>query len=92
MSFPKYARLENPPYSKREVQFKEGRVIPAIARRSELEGNSLASAASFESRVDQWSEASQRNAVDDEYDLTEMDEDHSPMFDDGLTGWREPRG
>jgi hypothetical protein len=92
LSFPIYARLENPPLSEREIQFKQGQAIPAIAKRSELESDSLAGSAAFESRVDQWSEASQRNATDDEYDLAEMDEDHSPMFDDGLEGWREPRG
>jgi hypothetical protein len=58
LSFPKYARLENPPHSKRETQFKQGREITAIAKRSELESDSLAGSAAFESRVDQWSEAS----------------------------------
>lgn len=92
LSFPKYARLENPPHSKREIQFKQGLAIPAVVRGPELENDSLAGSAAFESRVGQWSEASQRNALDDEYDLTEMDEDHSPIFNDGLEGWREPRG
>ncbi|HJZ82340.1 MAG TPA: type IV secretory system conjugative DNA transfer family protein [Pyrinomonadaceae bacterium] len=92
LSFPKYARLEEPLLSKREIQFNRCQANPAIAMRSEAENDSLASSITLESRVDQWSEASQRNAVDDEYDLADMDEDHSPMFDDGLEGWREKRG
>ena len=88
LGFPKYARLEKPPLSRREITFQRGQESSVITMKLEAECDSLA----LESKVDQWSEASQRNAVDDEYDLAEMDEDHSPMFDDGLEGWREERG
>ena len=84
LSFPKFARIEKPPLSKREIAFKRGPAGALITPKPEAERDSL----TLESCVDRWSEASQRNAVDETYDLTEMDEDHSPLFDDGLEGWR----
>jgi len=98
LSFPRYARLVNPPVSKREIKFKQVTTGASGWVRSGVESDSLdisivtqttESATPPESNVAQWSQASESNAIEAEYNLSEMDEDGSPLFDDGFRGWRE---
>ncbi len=94
LTFPKFARLEKPPVSSREIKFKQVMAEVAVVLRSDAENDSLASSIVVqttessmppESNVDQWSQASESNAAEAEYDLAEMDEYQSPLFDDGGT-------
>jgi hypothetical protein len=98
LTYPKFARLENQPCSSRETKFSQTITNKTEAPASDAENDSLTNsiadriteiAALPESNVDQWSQASKSNAPEFEYDLTEIDEDYSPLFDDGLHGWRE---
>ena len=99
LTYPKFARLDNPPPSSRETRFRQAITNTTEARGSDVENDSLSIsiageitkfATPPESRVDQWSQASKSNATEFEYDLAVIDEDHSPLLDDGLHGWREP--
>jgi type IV secretory pathway TraG/TraD family ATPase VirD4 len=99
LTYPKFARLESPPLSSRETRFRQTlrnkTATPTLDAGNDSLSNSIASQISEpatlpESNVDQWSEASKSNTADFEYDLAEIDEDHSPLFDDGFSGWKEP--
>ncbi len=101
LTYPKYARLENPPVSSREISFMRGIVDTAEVTAANAENDSLSNSIAGqltefstpqESNVEQWSQASKSNAADTEYDLTEIDEDHSPLFDDGFHGWQRQGG
>jgi type IV secretory pathway TraG/TraD family ATPase VirD4 len=99
LTYPKFAKLENPPASARETRFRQAIRNKTEEPRPTMENESLSNsitsqisepATPLESNVDQWSEASKSNAAEFEYDLAEIDEDHSPLFDDGFSGWKEP--
>jgi type IV secretion system protein VirD4 len=99
LTYPKFARLEDPPLSSRETRFGQAIKNKTEAKGTAVENESLsnsitgqitAPSAPLESKANQWSEASKSNAAEFEYDLAEIDEDHSPLFDDSFSGWKEP--
>jgi type IV secretory pathway TraG/TraD family ATPase VirD4 len=99
LTYPKFARLENPPLSRRETRFRRAIKNKTEAKGAVVENESLSNSiagqisplvAPSESNVDQWSGASKSNVAEFEYDIAEIDEDHSPLFDDGFNGWKEP--
>ncbi|MGH9765996.1 MAG: type IV secretory system conjugative DNA transfer family protein [Blastocatellia bacterium] len=97
LTYPKFARLENPPPSSRETKFRQAMTNKPEAKGPDAENGSLSNSIAGqisesgpppESSVNQWSQASKSNATEFEYDPTEIDEDYSPLFDDSFHGWR----
>jgi type IV secretory pathway TraG/TraD family ATPase VirD4 len=98
LTYPKYVRHENSPLAPREVKFRQTISDTSDTGRekagTDLLSNSIVGqieerSISPESNVDRWAQASKCNAAEPEYDLEEIAEDSSPLFDDGLHGWRE---
>jgi type IV secretory pathway TraG/TraD family ATPase VirD4 len=97
LTYPKFARLDNPPPSSREIKFRRAITDKNAAPVSDAENDSLSNSIAGqisgpttppESNVDQWSRAAKSAAADFEYNPEEIDEDHSPLFDDGFSGWK----
>lgn len=104
LTYPKYARLENPPLSARERKFI--RAVNAF-RAPELDAEALSQTAKPLTHTNQhayqWTQAANKigdgfphsafiskppsssgKDFESEYHPTEIDENHSPLFDDGL--------
>ncbi len=98
LTYPKYARVERPPLSMREIKFRQVTTDATEVLKpdagidsltSSIASQTIVSSTATGSNEEQWAQASKSNSTETEYDLAGIDEDHSPLFDDSFPGWRE---